>query len=394
MAWPSFPAWGRPRRSPAASGRAIASGQRAPPGNGLLIAAVLGAILAGVGLAFLEPILKVFGASVGLMPYAKEYTRIILYGVFFNIMGMAASNILRAQGKAKPAMFSICIGAFLNVGLDPLFIFVFHMGVAGAAWATIISQLVSFVYVVAYLGSKRVPIAIHRRHFIPHVALDREILGVGSSALIRSISSTIFSIVVNNSLGLYGGDMAITIFGIVNRVIVFLFLPALGIVQGMQPIAGYNYGAKNLSKVRAVLHYALAWATILSVLGWLVAQFAPHILIGAFTSDANVIQAGSRVLRIVFALAPVIGMQLVGSALFQSLGKAVPAIVLSLLRQFIILTPLILILPHLFGLGLEGVWLAFPIADGAAAIIVLIVLARESLRLRSGSKLAAVVQEG
>ncbi len=350
-------------------------------GNGIFASIVLSLLLMGIGLAFLRPILTLFGASEGLMPYAEEYTRIILYGVFFNIMSMSIANLIQAQGAAKAAMISTLIGCLLNIGLDPLFIFVFDLGVAGAAWATILSQFVSFVYVCAYLQSRHCSLKFELKDLRPRLPLIRDIFGVGSSAFLRSITSTIFSIVVNNSLGFYGGDLAITVFGIVNRVIALLFLPALGVVQGMQPIVGYNYGAKNIDRVKRALFLSIRAATLLSAAGWGIALLMPGGIVRAFTSDSTVVETGARVLRIIFALAPVIGMQMVASGFYQSLGRAAPAIVFSLLRQFIILTPLILILPRLFGLGLEGVWFAFPIADAVAASIVAVFLVRDVRRL-------------
>ncbi len=350
-------------------------------GNGLFLAGVMSLAFAAAGLLFMEPLLLLFGATDNLMGYASEYTRIILLGAVFNAVSLAAANLLQAEGRAKSAMFSTVIGAVLNIGLDPLFIFVFGMGVAGAAWATIISQMVSFIYVTILLVRSRKGLKISLHHLIPDIAIIRDILAVGFSAFLRSITSTVFSIVVNNSLRNYGGDSAITIFGIVNRVVGFLFLPALGVGQGLQPVAGYNYGAGRRGRVRSAVLLSIVAATTITSIGWLAAQLAPQIIIRAFTSDADIIREGSRVLRIVFLLAPLIGVQMVAGSLFQSLGKAVPALVVSMLRQFIILTPLILILPLLAGLGLEGVWLAFPFADGIAAIIVVVLLAQELRRL-------------
>lgn len=350
-------------------------------GNAYVLITVISALYAIIGLLFTNPLLTLFGATPNLLPYASEYMKVIFLGSVFFSLTMTINSLIQAEGNAKIPMISTLLGGMLNIILDPIFIFGFDMGIAGAAWATVISQVVSFIYVIKYLYSGKSTLKVKLHHLALKLDIAREIFAVGSSAFTRSATNTIFSIVVNNSLRIYGGDLAITIFGITNRVIAFLFLPVIGVVQGMQPIVGYNYGAKKIDRVKEVVKTTIIISTGISVFGWIIGQTIPHLIIRAFTSDQNIVKTGSDILRIMIALVPTLGIQIVGSVLFQSLGKAVPSIVLSLLRQFILLTPLILILPRIADLGLKGVWLSFPIADILAIIITVILIKKEMKKI-------------
>ena len=329
------------------------------------------------GLVFVEELLYIFGATDSILPYAKDYIVVILLGSTFFSFAVMSNNLIRSEGNAKVAMTTMLVGAGLNILLDPIFIFVFKLGIRGAALATIISQFFSFLFVIYYMYSGKSSLKVKPHHLKPDFAIIKDIFSVGFSALARSSTTSIFSIVVNNSLRIFGGDIAITIFGIVNRVIAFLFMPVIGIGHGMQPIAGFNYGAKKIDRVKKVLKLSLMVSTAIAVFGWILGETIPHIIIRAFTDDESLIKDGTTVFRIVIAMIPLLGLQFVGATLFQAIGKAVPALILSSLRQFILLTPLILILPRLFGLGLQGIWLAFPIADVLASIITALLLKRE-----------------
>jgi putative MATE family efflux protein len=357
-------------------------------GNGLLLAGLLNAGYAAVGLAFTEPLLRAFGATDTLLAYAGPYTRIIMLGVVANGLTVAATTLAQSGGAARAAMASTIVGGILNVALDPVFIFGFRMGVAGAAWATIISQVASLAYIVMFLRSSRSPLHLALRHFAPNLGVMRDIVAVGTSAFLRSVGTTVFAMVVNNVLRVRGGDAAITIYGIVNRVISFLFLPSLGIVQAMQPIAGYNYGAGRLDRVHRVVLTSLAAAFAIGCIGWLIVELAPGLIVAAFTSETVMLRESGRVLRIVFAAEPLMALQLVASTLYQALGKAAPSAFLAMLRQFLVLTPLLLILPECGGLGLQGVWLSFPVANVVAGLIVSAMLIRELAVLRRRHRLA------
>lgn len=338
-------------------------------GNAFLAIIVLSSTFLVLGLTFIEPLLKIFGATETLLPYAKEYLTVILAGSVFFSFAVASNNLIRAEGNAKTAMFSMIIGTGLNIILDPIFIFPLQMGIKGAALATIISQFVSFIYVLAYLYSGKSVLRIKLNHLKPKKEIISEMFSVGSSAFARQLSGSMMALVLNNSLKIFGGDLAITIFGIVNKVLAFMYMPLIGIVQGMQPIIGFNYGARKLDRVQETIKLSLITVTVLASLTWLIGEVFSSQIIGLFTDEQDIIVQGSKVMRIVIAMVPLIGVQNVGSGLFQSLGKAVPAIILSLLRQVVLLIPLVLILPRIADLKLLGVWLAFPIADLLATLI-------------------------
>ncbi|RKD30104.1 MATE family efflux transporter [Thermohalobacter berrensis] len=357
-------------------------------GNGFISVLVLVGLFTILGLNFTEELLTIFGATNTLLPYANDYTKIILIGSIFFAFAVMSNNLIRAEGNAKVAMITMILGAGINIILDPVFIFAFNLGISGAALATIVSQFISFCYVLFYIYSGKSSLKVKLHHFMPNWNIIKEIFSVGFSAFARSSTSTIFAIVVNNSLRIYGGDIGITIFGIVNRVIAFLFLPIIGVVQGMQPIAGFNYGARKLERVNKVIKLSIMASTVLALIGWIIGESIPHVIFRAFTEDVNLIKQGSFVFRIVIAMVPLLGVQFVGATVFQAIGKAMPALILSLLRQFILLTPLILILPRLFNLQLFGVWLAFPIADILASIITILLMKKQiseiNIKLNAG----------
>lgn len=355
-------------------------------GNAFFSIILLSSTFMILGLIFVEPLLRIFGATETLLPYAKEYITVIFAGSVFFSFAVASNNLIRAEGNAKVAMLSMVIGTGLNIILDPIFIFPLKMGIRGAALATIISQFVSFVYVLFYLYSGKSILRLKFHHLKPEKEIIKEILAVGSSALARQIAGSIMALVLNNSLKVYGGDQAITIFGIINKLLAFLFMPMFGVVQGMQPIIGFNYGAKKIDRVRETIKLSLLTVTMIGGLTWLIAEiFSPQI-IAVFTAETEIIISGSKVMRIIFAAAPVIGVQIVGAGLFQSLGKAVPSLILTISRQILMFIPLVLILPRFFGWGLLGIWLAFPIADLLSTIVT-------GLFLRSQLKKIITVQK-
>ncbi|WZL73525.1 MATE family efflux transporter [Clostridiaceae bacterium 35-E11] len=346
-------------------------------GNAFLSIGVLSIMTVGLGLAFMEPLLKVFGATDSILPYAKAYMWIIFLGSIYFPFVVAANNLVRAEGNAKAAMYSMLIGTGLNIILDPIFIVGLKMGIEGAALATIISQFASFLYILRYLFGKQSIFKIQGHHFKPQKEIIQEIVTVGFAAFARQIAGSIVAIVLNNSLKFYGGDLAISILGIVNRVMMFLFMPLFGIIQGMQPIIGFNYGAKKIDRVKETVKLSIIITTLLATFGTLTGALFPDAIIRVFSKDITLIESGIQVIRIVIFMVPVIGIQIVGAALFQSLGRAIPSLILSLLRQVILFIPLVLILPRLFDLGLLGIWITFPIADAIATIITTILLQRE-----------------
>lgn len=332
-------------------------------GNSFLCVIISSAIISTLGLIFTEPILRIFGSTETILPYAKDYITIILWGSIFFSFGMSSNNLIRAEGNAKVAMATMLIGAILNIILDPIFIFIFKLGVKGAALATIISQFISFLYILTYLYSGKSSLKIKLHHLKPKINIIKEIFAVGSAAFSRQISGSVVAIVVNNSLRFFGGDIALIIVGILHRVTMFVFMPLFGVIQGMQPIVGFNYGAKKLDRVKEAVKLSLITTIVIATFGWLIIEFFPFTVISMFTRDAEIVEKGSSIMRIVISMIPIIGIQIVGAALFQSLGKAVPSLILSLLRQVLLFIPLVIILPRVLSLGLLGIWIAYPAAD-------------------------------
>ncbi len=346
-------------------------------GNSFLCVIVLSSTIAALGLIFTEPMLRFFGSTETILPYAKDYITIILWGSIFFSFAMSSNNLIRAEGNAKVAMATMLIGAILNMILDPIFIFVLKLGIKGAALATIISQFISFLYILIYLYSGKSSLKIKLHHLKPRIHIITEIFTVGFSAFTRMVTHSIVAIIVNNSLRIFGGDIALIINGILHRVIMFLLMPLFGVVQGMQPIVGFNYGAKKFDRVKEAIKLSIIATTAIATFGWLIAELFPFAIISVFTRDAEVIEQGSTIMRIILSMIPLIGIQIVAAVLFQSLGKAVPAVILSLLRQVLLFIPLLIILPRVLGLGLLGIWIAYPAADILSVILTTLFLRSE-----------------
>jgi len=275
-------------------------------------------------------------------------------------------------------------GAVINIGLDALFIFVFRMGVAGAAWATIISQFCSFLVVVWYMAAGRSSLKIRLRHFKPDLSVLKEIFGVGTAGFIRQTSASVVAIVVNNALKIYGGTEAINVIGIFNRLSMFMIMPVFGIVQGMQPIMGFNYGAKKPKRVMEVLKLSMISATIITTTAWAMSQFIPEFLLSLFIRPEEkevILSIGVPALRTLMAVMPIVGIQIVGSAMFQALGKAIPSIVLASLRQIILLIPMVLILSKIA--GVTGVWISYPVSDFISVVMTAVFVLYELKKLKN-----------
>jgi len=346
-------------------------------GNSFLCVIILSAIISALGLIFTEPMLRIFGSTETILPYAKDYIKIILWGNIFFSFAMSSNNLIRAEGNAKVAMATMLIGAILNIILDPIFIFIFKLGIKGAALATIISQFISFLYILTYLYSGKSSLKIKLHHLKPKISIIKEIFAVGSAAFSRQVSASIVAIVVNNSLRVFGGDIALIIVGMLQRITMFMFMPLFGVIQGMQPIVGFNYGAKKYDRLKEAVKLSLITATALATFSWLIVELFPAAIISIFTVDTEIITKGSIVIRIAVSMIPFIGIQIVAAGLFQSLGKAVPSLVLSLLRQVLLFIPLVIILPRVWGLGIMGIWIAYPAADILSAILTVLYLRSE-----------------
>lgn len=356
-------------------------------GNAIIVTILLGALISIVGTLFIDPLLILFGATDSLLPYAEEYLQVILIGSLYFPLAVVGNNLIRAEGNAKAAMISMMLGAILNIILDYIFIFPLNMGIRGAALATILSQGATVLYVAFYMYSGKSQLKVKLKHLKPDFSIIRETTTVGLASFARQAAGSIIAILINNLLKQYGGDMGISIYGVVNRVIMFLFMPLFGIVQGMQPIIGYNYGAKRLDRVKEALKLSIIATTILATVSTLFGEIFTRQIIMLFDKNPQLVDGGVMALRIVIAAVPVIGVQVVGAALFQALGKGWPSLILTLSRQVLFFIPLALVLPPY--MGMVGIWLAFPLADLASTVFTVILLKKEMMKLDQGAEVAA-----
>ncbi len=327
------------------------------------------------GYPFIEQVLKIFGATPGVLPYAKQYLFVIIFGVPFILFSMAGNNLVRAEGNAKTAMVTMLIGAITNMILDPIFIFGLKMGISGAALATVVGQCMSFLYLLFYFVSGKSSIKIHLHDFLLHWKIVGEMLAVGSAAFARQVASSLMVAILNNSFKVYGGDVALAVFGVVFRLMMFVLMPMFGVIQGMQPIAGYNYGAKRIERVKSVVWFSVLITTLVGLLGFFVMMVFPDAVFRMFSSDVELRKMGIPAMRIIVVTLPIVGFQVVGGGFYQALGKALPSLILSMSRQILFLIPLVLILPHFY--GLNGVWASFPLADALAFLFTIVMMVLE-----------------
>jgi putative MATE family efflux protein len=349
------------------------------------ITMVVGLVILAVIPGYLldEEILLLFGAQGAIMEPAKEYYHIILIGVPFLAPAMMGNNVIRAQGFPKVAMNIMLVPAIANLILDPIFIYFLDWGLSGAAWATSLSYLLSFLYAVKFLAGSKSELKINWSHLKLDRSIVKEINSLGLVTLARQGAVSILSIVLNHSLFKYGGEIYISVYGIINRILMFVLFPVIGLAQGMLPIAGYNYGAQDYKRVKEVIKKAILYATILAVLIFVLIIFGREIMVNIFTNDVQLLEITPPAILIVFLVTPLVPVQLIGAAYFQAIGKVKPALILTLTRQGLFLIPLIYILPNYF--GLNGIWMAFPIADTLSATVTLIALVRETKGLSKKS---------
>ena len=317
---------------------------------------------------FAPKILSLFGASENILPLALDYARIIVAGAVINSGAYAMNNFVRAQGKAKTAMFAMVIGGVLNIILDYFFIIVFKWGIKGVAFATVLSQTVSAIMVFSYLFGKRSYIKIKVKYLIPQLDITKAIISIGLAQFSIQLLTSLTNAMLNNQLQKYGGDEALSIMGMIFGFMQILFLPVLGINQGSMPIIGYNYGAKKFERVIYAAYTAIIAATIIMVTGFLATRFFPAQILLAFGKHTDeVIEKGVIAITIFFSMSPLIGFQVVASGMFQAIDKPALSIILTFLRQLFFLVPLAYILPLFF--KLNGIWFAIAASDLLAAII-------------------------
>lgn len=336
-------------------------------GNQVGMTITLGLFFVILGFLFIDQILTLFGGRGEIQEPAREYFAIVLIGVPFLAWAMMSNNVIRAEGYPRMAMMVLLIPAVVNIILDPIFIIYLDMGIAGAAWATTLSYIASAVFALWYFTGGKSQMMISRKYLKPDKLIIREITSLGSVTLARQGTISVLSIILNNSLFVYGGELGLSIFGIIGRLLMFANFPVLGITQGFIPIVGYNYGAKLKERVTKLIKLSVLAATLISLgIFTVIMIFAPHI-VSVFTNDAELIERTTPALRRVFLATPLLAINLLGSAYFQAIGRARPALILSLSKQGFLLIPLIFTLPLFF--GINGIWFSFPIADIGAALI-------------------------
>ena len=336
-------------------------------GNVIALNVIIGSVFMLVSLLFLDPILYFFGASEHTINYARSYMQIILIGNIITHLYLGLNSVIRSSGHPHQAMLATILTVILNAILDPIFIFVFDWGIRGAAVATILSQIFALIWVLFILTSKNEVIRLDRHFFRLDLRIVKDSLSIGLSPFLMNVASCFIVILINNGLQRYSGDLAIGAFGIVNRVIFVIIMIVMGLNQGMQPIAGFNYGAKQMNRVMEVFALTVKCATVITTLGFLMGEFFPKQIASIFTTDQELIEHAVYGLRLAVAVFPFVGFQMVASNFFQSIGMAHKAIFLSLTRQLIFLIPMLVVLPHFF--GVTGVWISMPLSDTAATIV-------------------------
>ncbi len=352
-------------------------------GNVIVMNIILSAIVMAVGLIWLDPILMAFGASEDTLLYAHEYMEIILYGNILTHIYFGLNALLRSAGHPRFSMTATIVAVVINIILDPIFIFGLEMGVRGAALATVISQAVAVVWQVTKFMDKNELVRFHRGIWRLNRHITSRALAIGMSPFLYNIAHCFVVIIINNQLKNFGGDLAIASYGVINRLTFVFAMMVMGLNQGMQPIAGYNYGAKQYDRMLRSFYLTCIYATGVMGIVFVLGECFPEQMTRMFTHDQMLIDQTIRPMRIICSTMLIIGFQMVTGNLFTSIGKAGKAIFLSLTRQVLYLIPLALWMPTLFADPLDGVWWSIPVSDSLSAVTAVIVLiaARKSVHL-------------
>ena len=355
-------------------------------GNVVVLNLIIGISFGGVTLVFLDPILRFFGASDATLGYAHDYMSIILLGNIVTHTYLGLNSVLRASGHPRKSMYATINTVVINAALDPLFIYGFGWGIRGAAIATVLAQAVSLGWQFRLLSDPGQLLHLHRGIYRLRRRIIREILSIGMSPFLMNVTACFIVILINKGLKEHGGDLMIGAYGIVNRLGFFFVMIVMGLNQGMQPIAGYNFGARQFDRLMQVLRMTIIGAVCVTTSGFLLGELAPRWAVAAFTTDEELIRLAAEGMRIVFFCFPIIGFQMVTTNFFQSIGMASKAIFLSLSRQLLFLLPGLLFLPRIltnWGYdGSWGVWCSMPLADLMASLVAAAMLTRELRRFR------------
>ncbi len=356
-------------------------------GTGLALMVSVSVIVMLVTYILKEPILHSFGSTPETFQYANDYLNIILAGTVFMIVGFSLNNVIRSEGNARIAMISMIISSFTNVILDYIFIFWFDMGVKGAAYATIISMFVLMVWVLVHFRGKRSVIKLKSKNIRVDWKILTEIVAIGMAPFSMQIASSFVQGLLNKKLIAFGGDLAVGAMGIINSVLTLFIMAIVAINMASQPIIGFNFGAKSMQRVKEALRISLIAATIIAVGAFIVIETIPGLIVKLFNKDSQVLyDIAVNGIRLVILALPIVGFQVVASNFFQSVGKAKIAMFATLFRQVIMLIPLLFIFPVF--LGINGIWIAFPVADSMSALAVSFLLIREWKKLSAIENLA------
>ena len=345
-------------------------------GNTVMLNIYMGVVLSVVCLLLLDPILRFFGASDATLPYARQYMVIILAGNVVTHTYLGLNAVLRAASKPRQAMNATIFTVVVNTILDPIFIYPWGLGlgISGAAYATILAQMLALCYQLRLLSDKRELIHFRRGTYRLHSQIVKSIISIGISPFSMNVCSCIIVIFINNQLVHYGGDLSVGAYGISNKILFIFVMFVIGLNQGMQPIAGYNYGAQKFDRLMHVVKLTMLSATAVMTVGWCLAIFMPRLCVRLFTTDATLINLSANALRIMCCMFPIVGYQMVVTNFFQCIGKVKVSIFLSLSRQLIFLLPMLWLLPHLF--QLNGVWFSMPASDLLASLVTAWIMAR------------------
>ena len=349
-------------------------------GNGFILMIIVGVLVTIIGFIIKTPLLRSFGATEVTIGYAQQYLNIILLGSVFQIVGFSLNSIIRSEGNPHKAMISMLISAGINVVLDPILIFGFDMGVRGAALATVISQFILMVWVLRHFLTKRSVLQLKLLNLRLDPQIVRQIISIGMSPFAMQIAGSFVQATFNTLLIKYGGDVATGAMGIINSIAILIVMSIISLNMASQPIIGFNFGARNYGRVRETWNLGIIAATIIGVTAFVIVQLFPGSIIRLFnTDDPKLYEIGVRGLRIFVLMLPLVGFQIICSNYFQSIGKAKISLFLTLLRQVIILLPLLMILPRFW--GIDGIWFAGPVSDFISTCVVFIFFRSERRKL-------------
>jgi|AntRauTorckE6833_2_1112554.scaffolds.fasta_scaffold01209_8 putative MATE family efflux protein len=349
-------------------------------GNSFVLITLISFFFATVGIIFNEEVLRLFGATDKIVPVAKPYSQLIFVSMIWFPFCVSSNNLLRAEGNAREAMNALLLGMVVNTVLDYIFIFPLQMGMQGAALATLLGKLANLAYIVYYFNSKKTIIRIKPENLRLKKSIVKEVTGVGMSGLGMRSSGSIAVITLNHTLGSLGGEIAIAAFAIIYRVTLFIAMPLFGLNQGMQPIVGFNFGAGKLARVKQTIKTGMLYAILFGVFIVGIAELFPKAIFSVFTNDKELIEYGTGAFVTVVSMMWVMGIYTTGTGIHQALGKKTSSFILSIMRWVLLIIPLVLILPKFLIPSVDGIWLAFPIADLLAALITLLIL-RRTLRI-------------